>query len=626
MLTLGCMVRREFELDSYHREPTYIRSDSMAAVTKGVRMDMTGVRQEGYKRHGILLRRIFHARYGRDQMIEHVHGHPERRFQKGDRWQNLVGKEAGIFLADRAAKSNITETELETIMNETHTPILTARAKEVLIAISAIDLWCIMDSTGVPILECPRELIERERFRNYLLNRSHTGGKDYWTQYVDSAPAVVFPNHRLSTRQVKDTKLVFNWYMRAEHKQRGSAEERCQLCDKTMGGDTERHLYIECTHVPIDNCRREMLEDLKKMTDSIPQDTPNQKKVASALATLLTESEDRHLIWKGIITPAQVQTMEEALQWNKTEDQTKELEARDMTKTITSMIRRAGSMLQEIRTLTAAAGFLMPTPTIRVASLTTRQLQDKAMKNQQRIDQIEGWQRNRTARDRRDWLNKQSIQHTGTRQDIGNKRVTPSHHPQSQHDQQRETPDKQKDIRTFFRQGKCNTQDSKRLVNTDMTETQNEEETQKTQYHEAQDERHTTKHVHLLGKSKSIKNSSSTHINDRSIDSVRQEKQVTRRQIRDTNDNENTITERREINQNPVNTDEHSRDRNHVRTHYWVQDTHSMGQKVNTQPQNGKGQRKGLIWGMYVSRQGEEESDGQTVKKQNVKKVQLDVH
>jgi hypothetical protein len=55
LLTMGCMLRREYELRSYHREKTQLRSDSMAAITKGVGMDLGGIRKEGYKRHGILL-------------------------------------------------------------------------------------------------------------------------------------------------------------------------------------------------------------------------------------------------------------------------------------------------------------------------------------------------------------------------------------------------------------------------------------------------------------------------------------------------------------------------------------------------------------------------------------------
>jgi hypothetical protein len=108
--------------------------------------------------------------------------------------------------------------------------------------------------------------------------------------------------------------------MRAEHKQRGTADEKCQLCDQKIGEDTEKHLYIDCTHVAIDNCRREMVEDLRNIMESVSHDTPNQKNVISSLFNLLTESDDRHLLWKGIITPTQVQVINDALQWDTAEE------------------------------------------------------------------------------------------------------------------------------------------------------------------------------------------------------------------------------------------------------------------------------------------------------------------
>jgi hypothetical protein len=486
-----------------------------------------------------------------------------------------------------------------------------------------------MDGMGVPILECPRELIERERFRNYLQHRTYIGGKGYWTQYVDSAPSVVFPNHRLTTRQVKDTKLVFNWYMRAEHKQRGSAEERCQLCDKTMGGDTERHLYTECTHVSIDNPRREMVEDLRNIMESVSHDTPNQKNVISSLFNLLTESDDRHLLWKGIITPTQVQVINDALQWETAEEHTKEREARDITKTIICMIRRAGSMLQEIRTLTASAGFLMPTPTPRKAPLTTRQRQDKAMRSQQRIDQTEGWQSNNTARERREWRSMQSFQNTLIRQDIGSKRGTPSHPPLIRNTQKREKPERQKDIRVFFSQGENTTQDNKGIVSTDKTETQNDEETQDIQQQKVNDSKHNRELEYQLEQSRQSKNSISTHSKDISIDICRQEEQkVTRRQTSDTdNSSESKRTENREIKQNPDNTDDNSSNTKHVRAQYSAQGTHNTSQTNNTQTQNGQVQiMESIRWEEGV-RKGEEEIEGQSYKRPITKKVQWwDVH
>ena len=104
-----------------------------------------------------------------------MHGHPERRFQRGDRWQQLVGKDAGIYLADRAAKRGLTNEERERIEKELEKPMLTVKAKEVLKAIGAIDLWSITDEGGVPVLEHPVELIQRARFRMYLSKRTQQG-------------------------------------------------------------------------------------------------------------------------------------------------------------------------------------------------------------------------------------------------------------------------------------------------------------------------------------------------------------------------------------------------------------------------------------------------------------------
>ena len=392
LLTMGCMIRREYELGSYHREQAYIRSDSMAAVNKGIGMDLAGVRREGYKRHGLLLRRIFHSRYGMDQMIEHVHGHPERRFRKGDRWQTLVGKEAGIYLADRAANTRLSQKDMETIAAETKEKVLTVTAKEVLIAISAIDLWCVVDKEGTPILECPSELVQRVRFRQYLQQRQEQGGHDYWTDYVESAPEVVFPIQHSTWKQAKDTKIVFNWYMRAEHKNRREDAVVCPWCGGDMQGDTERHVYTQCTHVIADNCRREMEQDLVDIVAAIPAENIRQRGIGEQLCQMLTAGEERHLLWKGIVRPRQVQDLNQTLQHFKEKgEEESSQETKGITKMIKEMLRRTGRLLQEIRGHTAHTGYLMPNPIKRRAALTSAQQIIRQIQKYPKIDRTKGW-------------------------------------------------------------------------------------------------------------------------------------------------------------------------------------------------------------------------------------------
>ena len=396
LLTMGCMIRREYELRSYHREKTQLRSDSMAAITKGIGMDLAGIRKEGYKRHGILLRRIFHSRYGEDQLIEHVHGHPERRFRRGDKWQQLVGREAGIYIANKAAKYGLTEAERELVERDLERPMLTVRAKEVLTAIGAIDLWSVTDKEGVPILENPLEIIQRARFRGYLTKRAQLGGQTYWTEYIDTAPAVVFPNQRQITKQVQDTKLIFNWYMRAEHKGRGEPEVPCPLCGTQMQGNTEKHLYRDCNHVMVDNERRMLVEDLWAMVEKIPSAATHQRGVGTALLRLLLDDDERHLLWKGIILPTHVAILEAAQKHEQSQQPgtTSRQEARGTTVLIQAMFKRAGEMLRNIRKNTAATGYLMTPMHRQEVRLNQDQRVVRAQRGQKRLTEATGWKTN----------------------------------------------------------------------------------------------------------------------------------------------------------------------------------------------------------------------------------------
>jgi hypothetical protein len=42
-------------------------------------MDLSQVRKTGHTEHGLLLRRMYHSRFGDSSLLQHVKGHPERK-------------------------------------------------------------------------------------------------------------------------------------------------------------------------------------------------------------------------------------------------------------------------------------------------------------------------------------------------------------------------------------------------------------------------------------------------------------------------------------------------------------------------------------------------------------------
>ena len=107
MLTLAVVVRDQLREDFTPRHKIF--SDCKSAILKATQMDLTSIRKFGHKEHGLLLRRLFHSRYTDVTLLQHVRGHPERRLPKGKRWQELLGEDAGIYLADCIADAKMSD-------------------------------------------------------------------------------------------------------------------------------------------------------------------------------------------------------------------------------------------------------------------------------------------------------------------------------------------------------------------------------------------------------------------------------------------------------------------------------------------------------------------------------------
>jgi hypothetical protein len=220
--------------------------------------------------------------------------------------------------------------------------MVTVEATDILRLLGTIDLWSVVDAQGIPILDSPLNRVQTRRFERYLQHRDKTRDEKVWTSYITTAPAAVFGHERLYHRRAKITKVVFNWYLRAEHLVSGGGmgedggeqtelfplqEEhklsenrsagnlqcvgRCLLCGEDMQGDSERHLYSECTHEDIRAVRGEAEAEVQGIIAELPEGLV--KATASRLQVLLLDTPTRHRVWKGIITPAQVRWISEGM-------------------------------------------------------------------------------------------------------------------------------------------------------------------------------------------------------------------------------------------------------------------------------------------------------------------------
>lgn len=303
------------------------------------------VRKGRHKEHGLLLRRMFYSKFDDSTLLQHVKGHPERRLPKGQRWQELTGCDAGIYLADKIADANMSEDARYVWENDgsIQYPMITIDTVDILKLFASIDLWSIVDEEGIPILESPVARIQARRFARYLQRRDGARAEKLWTTYVPTAPAAAFPHERLYHRRAKVTKVVFNWYLREEqrseavdvgtgetvvedrvviHKLGSNLEgalpmvppqigQACLLCGGDMFRDTERHLYVNCSHVNIGAIRLEAEETVRSYVAATPEGPV--KSVSARLCTLLFDEAVRHRTWKGIMTPAQVKWISDGM-------------------------------------------------------------------------------------------------------------------------------------------------------------------------------------------------------------------------------------------------------------------------------------------------------------------------
>jgi hypothetical protein len=216
MLTFACLVRDQLRTEGL--QLATIWSDCKSAVDKAMQINLSRIRKDGHKEHGLLLRRMFHSRAGDASLLQHVRGHPERRLPKGHRWQELSGSDAGIFLADKIADAKMSEDARYVWENDgsIRTPMVTVDAVDILRLFANIDLWAVVDVQGIPILDSPLARVQSRRFSRYLQHRDGSREEKVWTTYITTAPAAVFETERQYHRRAKVTKVVFNWYLRAE--------------------------------------------------------------------------------------------------------------------------------------------------------------------------------------------------------------------------------------------------------------------------------------------------------------------------------------------------------------------------------------------------------------------------
>ena len=375
MLTLACLVRDQLRMEDSPLATVW--SDCKGAVDKAVQIDLASVRKKGHKEHGLLLRRMFHSRAADNSLLCHVKGHPERRLLKGQRWQELSGTEAGIYLADKIADAKMSDDTRFVWENDgsIRAPLVTIGVVDILRLFASIDLWSVVDTQGVPILDSPVARVQARRFARYLHRRDEPRDDKIWTRYVTTAPAAVFAHERLYHRRAKVTKVVFNWYLRVEHIVNGaeagqagalqvqllppeegqSVEEQlptdnrhkagcCLLCGEDVQRDTERHLYSSCRHDDIRTIRGEAEAQVQGLIAELPEG--QVKATASRLQSLLLDAQVRHRVWKGIITPEQVRWISEGIESISDRDRDTALLS---SKVIKSCLRVVGVALLAIR-------------------------------------------------------------------------------------------------------------------------------------------------------------------------------------------------------------------------------------------------------------------------------------
>lgn len=160
------------------------------------------------------------------------------------------------------------------------------------------------------------------------------------------APLVANPCGKSYGARARRTKLVFNWYIREEHLCKGEEQILCPLCKADMDKDTEKHVYLSCKDVEIENIRLEALDKLRMITLGDGQGHKSLEAVMAKLYSMLTEDADRHLLWKGVISIQRWSDLMNTLPDYTTLDRAT---LRSIVVQIREMLKQTGEAIREMR-------------------------------------------------------------------------------------------------------------------------------------------------------------------------------------------------------------------------------------------------------------------------------------
>ena len=380
LLTLGCVFRWIAAVFTTPGVSIDLFSDCKSAVDIANQTDLTHIRHYGHKAHGILLRQIFRSKYRSDISICHVYGHPERRLGKEDSYLHLKGEEAGIYLADMAAGPRYSSVECKR-------PLIETTAKEVLQTMRCLEECVVVDKEDTPILEDPLSLIQQHQFMKYLEDRDKGKNVLRWTTYLRTAPHVITGGLNRFAVRARRTKLIFNWYLREEQGLQHDVPILCPLCQEDMHTDSEKHLYTNCKYIEIENIRLETLESLRMLVYNDPSAPLIVLQVLAKLYVILTTTNDRHLLWKGMIPRDYWNDLANTLPHPT---QLPLLTKRRIIDDIRQAFRLMGSMVHRMRKISTMCKHRLVIPPPVVGELTPTQSRCLRLKSQTRLPRLWG--------------------------------------------------------------------------------------------------------------------------------------------------------------------------------------------------------------------------------------------
>ena len=118
----------------------------------------------------------------------------------------------------------------------------------------------------------------------------------------------------------------------------------CLLCGMDIRDDTEKHLYVYCTHVEISGLRLLAESRIQEMVDSAPEGVVRE--VLRAVQCLMLQDEHRHRVWKGMLSSMQGKQLSDVAEsFGKIEGQLVSV----MLKSVKECFGICGSTLLEIR-------------------------------------------------------------------------------------------------------------------------------------------------------------------------------------------------------------------------------------------------------------------------------------